>query len=175
MIIWINGAFGCGKTTVSNLLNQTIKNSKIYDPEIVGEALSKLIPITIQLTDFQDYPEWREWNKSLLSKISSDFEGTLIVPMTIYKKEYYDEIILTLITEGIDVKHFLLEVSKEEIVNRLRNRNDGTFEWGKSKIDDILESCNEIDFTAIISNDQENPKKAANDILTILGYVENSD
>lgn len=88
--------------------------------------------------------------------------------MTVYKKDYYDEITLSLIKKGISVKHFLLEISKEEILNRLRNRDDGTFEWGKSNVDEILESYNKFDFTAIIPNTQRNPKKTIDDILTEL-------
>lgn len=168
MIIWINGAFGSGKTTVSNMLSKKIENSKIYDPELIGEVISKLHPDKLQLSDYQDYSEWREWNRNLLSKLSSSFEGTIIVPMTVYKKDYYDEITLSLIKKGISVKHFLLEVSKEEILNRLRNRDDGTFEWGKSNVDEILESYNKFDFTAIIPNTQGNPKKTIDDILTEL-------
>ena len=35
MIIWINGAFGIGKSTIAETLNSKIKNSHIYDPEQV--------------------------------------------------------------------------------------------------------------------------------------------
>lgn len=36
MIIMINGAFGVGKTTIANMLQNEIKNSMIYDPEEIG-------------------------------------------------------------------------------------------------------------------------------------------
>lgn len=39
MIIWINGSFGIGKTTISYELNKKIINSFIYDPEMAGEFI----------------------------------------------------------------------------------------------------------------------------------------
>lgn len=36
MIIMINGAFGVGKTTTAQALNEELANSMIYDPELVG-------------------------------------------------------------------------------------------------------------------------------------------
>ncbi|MGH2233506.1 adenylyl-sulfate kinase, partial [Enterococcus faecalis] len=39
MIIWLNGAFGAGKTTIADELQQKLLNAIIYDPEIIGSAL----------------------------------------------------------------------------------------------------------------------------------------
>ncbi len=39
MIIWINGTFGVGKTTVSNELHKKLKDSFVYDPEKAGEFI----------------------------------------------------------------------------------------------------------------------------------------
>ena len=36
MIIWINGAFGSGKTQVAHELKRRLENSFIYDPEQIG-------------------------------------------------------------------------------------------------------------------------------------------
>lgn len=35
-IIWINGAFGSGKTSVADLLVRNLQNSMIFDPEEIG-------------------------------------------------------------------------------------------------------------------------------------------
>ena len=32
MIIWINGSFGVGKTTIAEKLKEKIRNSILYDP-----------------------------------------------------------------------------------------------------------------------------------------------
>ena len=36
MIIWINGAFGSGKTTCANILQKQLPNAFLYDPEQAG-------------------------------------------------------------------------------------------------------------------------------------------
>ena len=45
MIIWINGCFGVGKTTVAGRLKEKIDNSIIYDPEKVGIFLFNTLPV----------------------------------------------------------------------------------------------------------------------------------
>lgn len=41
MIIWLNGPFGVGKTTLANLLHQEIPDSILYDPEYLGDFFKK--------------------------------------------------------------------------------------------------------------------------------------
>ncbi len=42
MIIWLNGAYGSGKTTIAELLHECISPSWIYDPEEIGDFLEKI-------------------------------------------------------------------------------------------------------------------------------------
>lgn len=44
MIIWINGAFGAGKTQTAYELNRRIENSFVYDPENIGFFINKSMP-----------------------------------------------------------------------------------------------------------------------------------
>lgn len=44
MIIWINGTFGCGKTSVSNELHRRLENSYVYDPEEIGFFIRDNLP-----------------------------------------------------------------------------------------------------------------------------------
>ncbi|MDR3598044.1 hypothetical protein [Clostridium sp.] len=44
MIIWINGAFGSGKSTIAELLHSKIELSHIYDSEQVGYFLGDSFP-----------------------------------------------------------------------------------------------------------------------------------
>ncbi|MEI3604813.1 hypothetical protein SPD48_03840 [Pseudogracilibacillus sp. SE30717A] len=44
MIIWVNGAFGSGKTQTAYELHRRISNSFVYDPEIIGFFIGKNIP-----------------------------------------------------------------------------------------------------------------------------------
>ena len=39
VIVWINGAFGAGKTSAARELIDLIPNSTLYDPEVIGGGL----------------------------------------------------------------------------------------------------------------------------------------
>ena len=41
MIIWINGAFGSGKTQTAFELHRRIPNLYVYDPENIGSFIKK--------------------------------------------------------------------------------------------------------------------------------------
>ena len=87
MIIWINGAFGSGKTQTAFELQRRLKKSYVYDPEKMGFALRSMIPREIAEDDFQHYPLWREftasslcqgrlWTPAILTKSSAGSDKT---------------------------------------------------------------------------------------------------
>lgn len=87
MIIWLNGAFGSGKTTCAFELNRRLPNSFVYDPENIGYFIRDNIPKEIQNPDFQDYGQWRLFNYEMLRYIVREYSGVIIVPMTINKHQ----------------------------------------------------------------------------------------
>ena len=128
MILWINGAFGSGKTTTAYELHRKIKNSYVYDPENVGYFMWKNSPKAAGLRngDFQDIELWREMNYKLLKLISEKYDGILIVPMTLVNPEYYKEIVGRLTDDGIKIKHFILHANKETLIKHLKVRGLGS-------------------------------------------------
>ena len=135
MIIWVNGAFGAGKTQTAHELKRRIPNSIIYDPEQVGFFINKNIPKELTKGDFQHHEIWREFNFKTLKYIHSHFNGTIIVPMTIVNPQYYEEIIGHLKDEGIDVHHFVLGASKEILQKRLKSRFEKKNSWAEQQIE----------------------------------------
>lgn len=131
MIIWINGSFGVGKTTVAEKLKEKIDKSIIYDPEKIGMFLSNTLPT--KEYDFQDYKLWRTINYEMLKNLYTEFE-VIIVPMTITNLQYYDEIVGRLERDAINIKHFILIASKENIISRLNARGNST-EWAYMQVD----------------------------------------
>ena len=123
MIIWINGAFGAGKTTTALELNRRLPNSFVYDPENVGQFIRGNTNGLFAEGDFQDIPLWREMNYKTLRMIAEKYDGTIIVPMTLVNPDYYREIIGRLITGGVDVRHYILYVTRDEIRHRLKKRS----------------------------------------------------
>jgi thymidylate kinase len=57
VIIWINGAFGAGKTTLAEELHRRLPDAVVYDPEDVGLMVRKWVRAD---GDFQHLPSWRE-------------------------------------------------------------------------------------------------------------------
>ncbi|ERG67928.1 AAA family ATPase [Exiguobacterium chiriqhucha] len=138
MIVWINGAFGSGKTTAAKQLQQRLPNAFIYDPEQVGFFIRDNLPEDMRLADFQHHPEWRAFNVEMLAKIARSYDGVIIVPMTLVDQLYYDEIIGALQCDGIRVDHYILHADKRTLVRRLNKRFEWFNSWGKIQIDRCL-------------------------------------
>lgn len=135
MIIWLNGAFGSGKTTSAFELKRRLPNSFVYDPENIGYFIRKNTPKELHKSDFQDHEQWRSFNYSMLKYISNTYDGVIIVPMTVTNPQYYKEIIQKLTDDGIPLKHYILYANKETLLKRLNKRLEQGETWTKSQID----------------------------------------
>jgi len=137
MIIWINGAFGSGKTSTAFEFNRLLPDSFVYDPENVGYFIRCNAPKEFSHGDFQDIPLWREMNYKHIKTMLSRYTGTLIIPMTIVNPAYFDEIIGNLREDGVDVRHFILYASKDTILRRLRFRASRIFGGDTFAVDSV--------------------------------------
>jgi len=153
LILWINGAFGSGKTTTAYELNRRIPNSYVYDPENVGYFIRKNAPKQILKDDFQDHAIWREINFSILHTISNEFPGIIIVPMTIINPQYFNEIISKLRSDGVEVYHFTLLANRETLLKRLKSRGDYKNSWPAKQIDRCSSSLSQDMFKIHIHTD----------------------
>jgi RNase adaptor protein for sRNA GlmZ degradation len=144
MILWINGAFGSGKTQTAFEINRRLENSFVYDPENIGYFLRKNMPREIIQGNFQDQPLWRTFNYEIIKTIYANFGGHIIIPMTIYNKNYYDEIIGKLLREDAKICHFILGASKAVILKRLSRRLERKNSWAAQQIDLCLRGFDEL-------------------------------
>ncbi len=142
MIIWINGAFGSGKTQTAYELRRRLKGSYVYDPENAGYFIRENLPSEVRREDFQDYAMWRSFNLEMLGYIAENFDGDVIVPMTVTNRDYYDEVIGGL-SEKYDVRHIILCASRGEILRRLRSRFEGRRSWAACQIDRCVKAFDE--------------------------------
>ncbi|WP_255947608.1 NUDIX hydrolase [Streptomyces odontomachi] len=124
MIVWINGAFGAGKTTVARELIDVIPNSVFFDPEVLGEQLRTLLPAKrlAEVSDFQDLPIWRRLVVDTAAALLAEVGGVLVVPMTLLRQEYRDEIFGSLAARRITVRHLLLTPAETILRTRIANR-----------------------------------------------------
>jgi AAA domain-containing protein len=121
VLIWINGAFGAGKTQTAHELHRRLPNGHVADPELLGFALHKMPPT--QRTDFQDLPQWRVAVIATLQQIEATHNGPVIVPMSIVRDDYFDEIVGGLRARGIEVRHYALTATPQTLRRRLRQRS----------------------------------------------------
>ncbi|MCX4728224.1 NUDIX domain-containing protein [Streptomyces sp. NBC_01306] len=124
MIVWINGAFSAGKTSTARELIDLIPNSTFYDPEVLGGALRLLLPQKrlAEVNDFQDLPVWRRMVADTAAALLADVGGVLVVPMTLLRQEYRDEIFGGLASRRIPVCHVLLTTEETILRERIAGR-----------------------------------------------------
>lgn len=134
MIIWLNGAFGAGKTQTAYALRRRLPGSYVYDPENAGYFLRKNLPPSLLPADFQDLPLWRTLTADMLRCLAQRHPGPLIVPMTLVNRAYYDEIVTSLSQEQ-DLRHLILCVSRETLQKRLSSRLEGPRSWAALQMD----------------------------------------
>ncbi|MFT4397065.1 AAA family ATPase [Gordonia lacunae] len=121
MLIWINGAFGVGKTQTAHELHRRLPAAHVADPELLGFAMHKMLP-PARRDDFQDLPQWRTGVTHTLLDAERSSGSPVIVPMTLVVGDYFDEIVGGLVESGVDVRHYTLSAPVEVIHRRLRAR-----------------------------------------------------
>ena len=120
MLLWINGAFGAGKTQTAFELRRRLVDAHVADPELLGFALQRTLPPAAR-TDLQDLAPWRS-AVDILEQAEASHTGPVLVPMTIVRDDYFDEIVGGLRSRGVDVRHYALIASPETLRKRLSTR-----------------------------------------------------
>jgi adenylylsulfate kinase-like enzyme len=118
MMIWINGAFGAGKTTLAEQMHRRLPDALAFDPEYVGYLLREWVP-SPESGDFQDIPLWRRLVAEFAIGMSADYGRPLIIPMTLVNPGYREEIFGLIGKAGERVLHVFLDVPPEELRRRI--------------------------------------------------------
>lgn len=83
MLVWIDGAFGVGKTTVAKALARRWPAALTFDPEQLGFMLRRIVPPDLRTRDFQDMQLWRQLVRQTAAGLIEHYERPLIVPMAL--------------------------------------------------------------------------------------------
>ncbi|MGW6942723.1 NUDIX domain-containing protein [Streptomyces xanthophaeus] len=126
MIVWINGTFSAGKTSTARELVGVIPDSTLFDPEFIGDALRVLLPgkRLAEVDDYQDLPSWRRLVVETAAAMLAELGGVLVVPMTLLRQEYRDEIFGALAARRIPVRHVLLAPAETILRQRIATRTE---------------------------------------------------
>jgi hypothetical protein len=119
VIIWLNGTFGVGKTTTSEILAASLSDARIFDSEKVGELLLPILA-SVPVQDFQDWSPWRRLVVRTAAEVLDYVGGVLVIPQTVLVERYWDEINDGLSAAGIPVRHFVLHACHETLTRRIR-------------------------------------------------------
>lgn len=168
-ILWLNGAFGSGKTQAAHEICRRLKGSFFFDPENAGFFLRNNEPVCMQKDNFQDEPLWRQINRTLLSEIAGQYDGWIIAPQTLISPEYYREILGSLRADGHRVCHVLLDLPETEIRRRLSLRHE-TKGWAVAQIPVCLSAFADPVFDNRISAASLSIPETAEQIAEIAGF-----
>lgn len=172
MIIWLNGAFGAGKTTLAGELAQRIPGAVVFDPEDLGLMLWKWMAPN---DDFQDLAGWRELVVATAVALRRHHAETLIVPMSLIRDTYRDEILGGLADAGEQVLHVFLEADVDVLRTRLTARgappeNPGATRpaqaWAFSRVDAAIDAAaRQPTGTLMLRSDRLSSPELASEVL----------
>ena len=171
MIIWINGGFGAGKTTLAEELHRRLPDAVVYDPEDVGLMLRKWMRPN---GDFQHLPSWRELVVATALSLRRHHAGTLIVPMSLIRDAYRAEILGGLADAGEGVLHVFLEADADVLRERLdarvthpgRDWDQAAREFGMTGVDEIVAAAaRQPTGTLMLRSDKLTPAELAEEVL----------
>lgn len=171
MIVFLNGPFGVGKTTVAKLLAERIPDATLYDPEILGSILMRVLRPIKKVGDFQDYPLWRASVVEVARLLRRLRKRTLVIPMTVWRRDYFDQIASGLRRVDPNLRLFRLTASEETLVERILTRPDaeGDHEWRLGHLGVCLEASRNPAFGMEIRTDGLSPSEVADEISSVIG------
>ncbi|MGW6821663.1 ATP-binding protein [Streptomyces sp. NPDC055005] len=184
MLVWINGPFGGGRTQSAYEIRRRLPGSVVRDPEHVGFGPHRVLPPALS-ADFQDLPAWRRSIQEMLDLALTEYEGTVIVPMTVIEPVHFREILGRLRERGHDVRHFALLADRETVLRRPGERGFGRgvrFIAGKgaplrresfavSKLDHCLERLRGQEFAERVWTDRLTVPQVADRIAASAGLT----
>ena len=148
MILWIDGPYGVGKSTLAEALHGLRPESFVFDAEEVGNAVRDNLPMNTYSDVFEGYPLWFEFCSELLLEISKSFWGDIFVPMTLIYPDSFEKIAAPLREYGTDIRHILLESDYETVRGRILERGEDEDCWcieniglclkNQAKFDDVI-------------------------------------
>jgi predicted kinase len=176
VIIWVNGGFGAGKTTLAEELHRRLPDAVVYDPEDVGLMLWKWMPPN---GDFQHLPSWRELVVATALSLRRHHADTLIVPMSLIRDAYRAEILGGLADAGEEVLHVFLEADAGVLRDRLNARvtdprysewDQAARELGMPGVDEMVAAAaRQSAGTLMLRSDRLTPAELADEVLARAG------
>ena len=123
MIIWIDGTYGVGKTTISQkLMSQlTEKNFEILNADYYFQNMLKSNPLIGGGTTPQNNIPFINFFRDLIEQKIAENQLNLIIDMSLTQRECKEMLFDILIKKYTDIKHFILIANFKTIQLRIQN------------------------------------------------------
>jgi hypothetical protein len=118
MLIWINGAFGVGKTAAARRLRERDRRWRVFDPEWVGYMLRANLT-EVAFDDFQDLPAWRSLVPIVASEVIKHTRDDLVAVQTVLHEHYWQELASGFTEREITLVHVVLDADDETLRTRI--------------------------------------------------------
>jgi hypothetical protein len=165
MIVFLNGPFGVGKTTTGRILATLLPHAVHYNPEHIGAALRFAHGPFYGAEDYQDLAIWRRL-VPVGARLYRLRYRTLVMPMTVWRRDYLDELVDGLRGADEDLRLFQLTAPADEIRARVLGRPDarGSHAWWWSHLESGLAMANDTAFGEPIDTAGLSPLQVASAI-----------
>lgn len=157
VILFLNGPFGVGKSSVAKVLTERVPNAMLYDPEVIGSILQRF-PIQFKkVHDFQDYALWRTLVVEVARLLRKASARPLVIPLSVWRRDYFDSITSGLRRVDPDLACFHLTASREAL-----------YAWRMSHVEVCLAASRDPALGVEIRTDDRTPAETADAILETL-------
>jgi hypothetical protein len=158
VILLLDGAFGIGKTTVARLVVARLPRAVLFDPELIGIALQRVV----RVDDFQDLRAWRRLTVASL-RATRLLWPNIVVPMAFSNAQYLREI-----SDGIRrfeprVHHVCLTAPLDVVNERLRGR--GAEPWAYRRAAECCIAHRQSAFDVRLPTEGRTPEAVAAEVL----------
>lgn len=171
-VLWLDGAFGAGKTTTAQHVLQRRPGWLLVDPELVGFALWQHDP-SLKGQDFRGLPLWRRLVVEHVQAVQEELGRCLVVPMSLFDAVHVDQTVGELRRRGLVVHHVRLVVGRSELERRIREQRTssdeatdaGTRAFRLAQMGDGLAAASGTAFEV----DRRDPDAVARAVLDLVG------
>ncbi|MQS07671.1 AAA family ATPase [Streptomyces alkaliphilus] len=177
MLIWINGAFGSGKTTLTEELKRRSPDALVFDPEWIGFVLREIVPVPTG--NFQDLGLWRRQVISLAVGLVEEYPGrTVIAPMTLVNPRYSQEILGGLRRAGVPLHHVFLKVSAGELERRIAarvlhpgdlERDEAARRWCRERVPECVAAVDSLPGDTLVMDGERPTRDLADEVVARVG------
>ena len=170
MILFLNGAFGIGKTTVARALARRLARSVLFDPEKIGGPLQYIARLGGRpVDDFQDLRSWRTLTGIGL-RLARLTSPNVIVPMSITNLAYLDELRAGVARFEPVVAHVCLVAPLAVVQERLRMRgaDPRRHHWEYRRAAECCLAHGQRAFAKQVDASERTPDQLAEDVLALV-------